>query len=122
MEGPAVRSFYRIVRSDPPGDRDLQTHQDRRGDPPAEFPEDVKRSWDALSVFNTLEGARRAGEQAPHLGKFIARFDIPEGVGVTLEQTGEESHYDLRGDKEILMNCLTGVVARVRRPKDQEAG
>lgn len=55
------------------------------GDPPADASEEKKRSWDALSAFDSEEGARRQAKQYTHLGKFIVRYDIPEGAGIAWE-------------------------------------
>jgi len=108
-----VRSFYRAAKHYPPKDDAYLTLQDRKGDPPADYPEAVKRSWDALSAFDSEQGVREATEEAPHIGKLIVRFDVPEGAGVTWEQTGPPGHYDLRGDMGFLKRCLTDFVAKV---------
>lgn len=100
MSQPVVRSFYRAVKKYPPADRDYLTPRDRRGDPPEQFTEEQKRSWDALSAFDTEEGVRwqHALLPAPGIGKYVVRYDIPEGSGVFWEETLEPGHYDLRGD------------------------
>lgn len=113
MEKSSVQTFYRIVKKNPPVDRDLLTHQERRGDPPPDFPEAVRKSWDALSFFDTEEGARQAAQANPHLGKFIARFDIPMGSGITWEETIESGHYDVRGSRDELKRCLTSYIVPV---------
>jgi len=111
-------SFYRVAKRFPPGDREYETRQERQGDPPADLPDEVKRSWDALSMFDSEEGARRAAERWPHLGRRIVRYDIPEGAGIAWEQSGLPGHYDVRGDKEVLKRCLADFVAEVRRPRE----
>ena len=45
-----------------------------------------------------------------HLGNMIVRYDIPDGSGITWEQSGEPGHYDLRGDAEELKHYLADVV------------
>ena len=40
------------------------------------------------------------------LGRYISRYDVPEGIELTWRQTIEPGHYDLRGDKEALRRCL----------------
>jgi hypothetical protein len=72
-----------------------------------------KRSWNALSAFDTEEGARRQAKMFTHLGKFIVRCDIPEGSGISWEQSGEAGHYDLRGDVKELKSYLADVVIDV---------
>lgn len=101
-----VRSFYRAAKRFPPGDRECLGSQDKRGDPPPEYPDHVKQSWDGLSSWDSEEGARQAAKQAPHIGKLIVRYDIPEGIGVTWTPSMDPGHDDLRGDKEALKRCL----------------
>lgn len=113
MDDKPVRSFYRVAKRYPPDDRSYETSQEKRGDPPSEYPEEVKRSWDALSSWDSEEGARQAAVAAPRIGKVIVRYDIPEESGITWEQSMHPGHYDLRGDKEELKRYLTDVVAEV---------
>jgi hypothetical protein len=108
-----VRSFYRVAKSYPPTDEDYVTRQERDGDPPGHLSEEVRRSWDGLSAYDTVEGARRQARRFPRLGRFIVRYDIPEGSAVTWEQSLGPGHYDLRGDKDELKRCLTPFVADV---------
>ncbi len=113
MEDTPVRSFYRVAKRHPPDDREYRTPQDKHGDPPANKPDEEKRSWDGLSSFDSEEGARAAGQQFTHLGSLIVRYDIPEGAGITWTPSMEPGHYDLRGDKEVLKRYLTDIVAKV---------
>jgi hypothetical protein len=48
-----------------------------------------------------------------HLGNHIVRYDIPDGSGITWEQSGEPGHFDVRGDKEELKGDLADFVAHV---------
>jgi hypothetical protein len=108
-----VRSFFRVARRYPPDDHSYLTPQDKLGDPPADAPEERKRSWDALSAFDNEEGARRQARQFTHLGNLIVRYDIPEDSGITWEPSGEPGHVDLRGDREELKRYLAGDFVRV---------
>lgn len=110
MEVEQIRSFYRVAKRNPPADREYLTPFDKLGPPAADDPEEKRRSWDALSAFDSEEGARRQAIQYTHLGRRIARYDIPPGTGITWEQTGDEGHYDLRGDKDELKTYLVDVV------------
>lgn len=109
----AIRSFYRIVKKNPPTDRDYVTPQERRGDPPTELPEDQRRSWDALSFYDSEAGARAQAVQVPGIGKFIARYDIPLDAGITWEQTLGPGYYDLRGDTAEIKRYLTSYIVAV---------
>lgn len=110
MEGKSVTSFYRVSKRYPPDDRSYLTPRDKLGDPPANASEETKRSWDPLSAFDTEDGARRQAKMFTHLGNLIVRYDIPDGSGITWEQSGEPGHYDLRGDAEELKRYLADVV------------
>jgi len=110
VEDTNVRSFYRVAKRNPPADREYLTPFDKLGPPADDDPEEKRRSWDALSAFDSEDGARRQAIQYTHLGRRIARYDIPEGAGITWEQSGEAGHYDLRGDKDELKRYLTDVV------------
>lgn len=116
MDAQPAKTLYRVVKSNPPNEEDFLTHQDRLGKVPSKHPEHVKRSWNALSAFDTPEGAVRLAEEVSKLGDYIARFDIPEGIGVTWEPSGEQGHFDLRGDKVALRSCFVEIVAVVQRP------
>ena len=107
------RSFYRIAKSYPPGDEEYLSLQERKGDPPADASAEVKRSWSALSAFDSEEGARRVAKKRPRLGSLIVRYDIPDGAGITWEKTLGPGHYDLRGDKDELKRYLTDFVVDV---------
>lgn len=103
----AVKSLYRVAKEYPPGDAEYLTLQEQGRKQRAGLSEEQKRSWDALSAWDSVEGARRIGCMFPKAGQFIVRYDIPEGSGVTWEQTVEPGHYDLRGDKEELKRYLS---------------
>jgi hypothetical protein len=109
----AVRSLYRGVKTNPPTDRDYVTIKERKGEPPAGLPEEERRSWDALSFYDTEDGVREKARQIPGVGRFIARYDFPPDAGVTWEQTLEPGHYDVRGDKEAIKRCLTSQIVPV---------
>jgi hypothetical protein len=108
-----IRRFYRVVKSYPPTEDDDRTRKDRQGDPPEHVPDAVRRSWDALSAFDSEEGARRQGKRFPRLGRFIVRYDIPPDAGITYEQTLGPGHYDLRGDMTELHGYLADIVTEV---------
>lgn len=105
--GRSVRSFYRVAKNNPPEDAEYQTPQDQGRKQPAGLSEEARRSWDALSCWDSEEGARRIGLQFPKSGHLIVRYDVPEGAGILWEQTIEPGHFDLRGDKEELKSYLS---------------
>lgn len=104
MERKSVTSFYRVSKRYPPDDRSYLTPRDKLGDPPADASEEKKRSWAALSAFDTEKDVRRQARMFTHLGNLIVRYDIPEESGIMWEQSGEPGHYDLRGDLVLSMS------------------
>lgn len=114
--GGGFKSFYRIARRFPPGDREYLSYQARRGDPPEDLPRRIKDSWDALSAFESEEAARAVAAGASHLGKWIVRYDVPADSEITSTYTPEiaPGHWDLRGDMEELKSYLVAdFIARV---------
>ena len=72
-----------------------------------------RESWYAFSAYDSVEGARNQALQVRGIGKFIFRYEVPEGIGIRWKQTLFPGHYDLWGDKEILKACEAGYVADV---------
>lgn len=93
------RSFYRIARRYPPADEEYLSLQERKGDPPADASDEVKRSRSALSAFDSEAGARAMARKRPRLGTLIVRYDIPIGAAITWEKTLGPGHFDLRGEQ-----------------------
>jgi hypothetical protein len=106
-------TFYRIAKTNPPTEKDYVTPFERRGAPPTDASDEVRESWYAFSAFDSIEGARNQALQVRGIGKFIFRYEIPEGIGITWKQTLGPGHYDLWGDKEILKSCEVGYVCDV---------
>jgi len=100
------RSLFRVAKAFPPGDDEYLSPQDKGRKQPASLTTEQRRSWDALSFWDSEAGARRVGQDFPKAGAFIVRYDIPENSGIRYEQTLEPGHYDLRGDKDELERCL----------------
>lgn len=113
MEVRPVKTFYRATKRCPPTDKDFVTRQERQGDPPPGTPEEVRASWDALSFYDTIEGIKWQIRQLPAIGQHIARYDIPEGIGITWTATSPPGHFDLRGDMGVLKECLVDCVGYV---------
>jgi hypothetical protein len=81
---------------------------------PAGAPPDVARSWAAVSVYDSLEGARAAAatvaRRGRSLGTHVAVLDIPDDAPVQSEQTFGAGHYDLRAAADVLILHVVGVV------------
>jgi hypothetical protein len=82
----ASGEFYRLVKSNPPATRDLQTHHERgtrRKDPAC-----LRRG---LSVFRTRDDAEHQSRIFPKLGKIIAKGILYPRDGKT-KPTGKPTH------------------------------
>src|SRR6266704_2435946 len=98
MEASAPRTFYRVVKNDPPTIEDFLPHRARRP-PPSRNPTPAQlASWNAVSTYVTEEGARDqalavrvAGRS---IGDCIARLVIPLGAAVTFGVVNEKGHCD----------------------------
>lgn len=101
-----TRSFYRVAKARHPSDEEYLSPKELGRKPKKNATAEELWSQDALSSWDTEEGARNIGRMFPKAGHLIVRYDIPDGAGVTYEQTLEEGHYDLRGEKEELKGYL----------------
>lgn len=99
-------TLYRVARKYPPSDDEYLSPEAKGRKPPRGATAEHLRSWDALSAYSSEEGARRQAQAVPQIGKWIVCYVIPEGTGVTWEETLEPGHYDVRGDGEELKKFL----------------
>jgi hypothetical protein len=113
VEERPVKTLYRATKRYPPTEKDYITRQERQGDPPPGAPEEVSESRGALSFYDTIEGPELQIRQVPAIGRYIVRYDIPEGIGITWKETQPPGHFDIRGDKEALKECLVDWVGYV---------
>ena len=95
------RSFWRIVKHNPPEESDFYSHT-RRGLRPlgADGAE-----YDAVSVYDSLEGMRRA-QRISRIRGFIAELRIPDDAPVRWEPEGPPGHHNLWGEPETLLSYV----------------
>ena len=104
-------TFYRVVKTNPPTERDFLSHLalDRRIRSPT--PE-ILRDAAGVSVTLTTEGARSLVADFPQMGSFIASVEVEEGGPIRYEQTGQyPEHYTLWGEPADLLARVRSVVA-----------
>jgi hypothetical protein len=99
-------TLYRVAKEYPPSADELRSPEEAKRKQPAPLSEEDRASWDALSLWDSEEGARKIGQKYPKAGSLIVRFDIPEGSGLRCVPHGPPGHFDLRGDKEELRRYL----------------
>jgi hypothetical protein len=106
----AARTFYRVVRSDPPTPADF-TSNAARGRPLPDPSAETRRLWAGVSVNATEAQARRRARRYPALGAWIARLELPEGAPVQAARTTRiPGHHTLWGDPAVLLRCVVAVV------------
>ena len=109
MDVPSERVFFRIVRTNTPSPWDF-TSNEARGmilrDPTPE----TRRMWSGISVYDTLNRARRLAARRPELGRFIAAVRIPDDAPVVIERTGSRAgHHTIWGDPGRLLGWVVGI-------------
>jgi hypothetical protein len=116
-----TKRLYRAAERYPPADREYRTSADRGRVLPSDASEEQRRSWDALSAWETEEAAM-AVACGSMSARFVVSFDIPEvcfgaqdACRITCEPSGEPGHFDIRGDMEELKRYLSDVRVDVER-------
>lgn len=100
-------SFYRVAKRFPPGDEEYLTARERGVRPRRASTEGERRALDALSAFDTEEGARQIGRRWPTHGSLIVRYDILDvGSGISWAPTFGPGHMSLWGDREEIKRYL----------------
>jgi hypothetical protein len=105
-----ARTFYRIVKSDPPTLRDFMSFQELGQRPRDLNDPEVLRRWDKVSVWDEEQRARRLARLRPRLGAFIARLEIPDTSPITAEPAGGTGHYSLTATAAELWQWVESVV------------
>jgi hypothetical protein len=102
-----TRTFYRIVKHNPPRRQDFISNFEKRGKVPPDLPSHLLRLWDGLSVHETEAHAQRQARETPWLGSFIAEVSLPEQAlpSVRWERTipRNPGHYTLWGNADDLL-------------------
>lgn len=105
-----IRSFFRIVHTNPPGWLDFASHRVKKGTPRADLPAELRRIWDGVSVYDTEERARRLAKRRRYLGRFIAEVQIIDGGPIRYEKTTDDPHhYTLWADPDEIWQSVVRV-------------
>ncbi len=106
-----LTTFYRLVATDPPTVGDFLS-KEARGEPLRIQTVENRRLWQGVSVYATEAQAQRKGRASPGLGRFVAQLELPDDSPILWERTTTSSgHHTLWGDPEIMLACVTRVVA-----------
>jgi hypothetical protein len=72
---------------------------------------ELRRMWQGISVYDTIERAQNQARKHPRLGAYIAELHVTWGQGVHAERTGHRrGHHTLWGDARSLHSCVLSVV------------
>jgi hypothetical protein len=102
------RTFYRIVRSNPPALRDFSSNAALGKSPTGQT--DTSPLADGISVTATLAQARRRARRYPEIGAFVAVLEIADDADVRAERTlSSAGHHTLWASPELLLAAVTQV-------------
>ena len=110
----ATKRLCRAAERNPPADREYRTPAAKGRQIPLDASAEERRSWDALSAWDTPEAAMQVARRSLS-ARFVVCFDIPHDVPVTYEPSGPPGHFDLRRDLETLKRYLADVKIAVDR-------
>ena len=109
-----ARTFFRLVKSATPRQRDFFSNETKRGAPVPDLAPHLQRLWDGISVHETEAQARRQARETPWLGRYIAELHVPEPPpgGMRWERTiaGNDGHFTLWGDPKALLSYVVQVI------------
>jgi len=100
------RFFYRVTRRVPPEADFYKLAIDKYPVKPDDVTDEDYATWDAWSFYDSEEGARRIGTARTNLGNRIVRFKIPAGAGLTWDESDDDGHQNVRGDRDVLERYL----------------
>ena len=104
-----ARTFYRVVRTNPPTRTDFLSN-DAKGREPRDRDPEILRLWDGLSVYDSATRARQQARRYRGMGRFIAALTIDDGDTIRLEKTMDDPrHYTLWGSPEAVLALMTGI-------------
>lgn len=109
-----TKRLYRAATRHPPRDREYQPPAARGQKLPEDASDETRRSWDALSAWDTLEAAIVASRNM-RSARCIVCYDLPEQCGVTYEPSGDPGHFDIRGDYEELKRYVSADKVDLKR-------
>ena len=115
-EQPAAFICYRIIRAAVPQEADFRSLHEQRRMPTSSSPA-LPHLWRGVSVFDSIEGARRTARLRPQLGRYIAELQIEPGSGVAWEKSGRLGHHTLWGSARDLLTRVTNVAPVAERPE-----
>jgi hypothetical protein len=105
----ADRTFWRIVRTNPPTRQDFLSHAARGLPVRSQSPEVIRQS-EGVSAFTTEAQARRQARRYPQLGRWLAELRTGDTDELTVERSpGGAGHHTIWGDADLLLERVVRV-------------
>lgn len=102
-------TLYRVVGSLGPTATDFQSYV-ALGRVPTMLEPARRRIAEGISVYATLQQARRNARAFPGHGRFIAELSIPDGAPIAIERTGRQpGHHTIWADSAELLSYVVSV-------------
>lgn len=104
----APTTVYRVVKENPPTERDFYSAaQMGRSIPPGADP-DLRDSFTGVSVWDSESAAKAKAREIPKLGTYVAELRLPDSV--VRRPFGPRGHWDVYADPEVLRLAVVRVV------------
>ena len=108
-----VSRYYRIIQEELATEADFEPYA-AQGRPAPSDPY-LRRLWQGISVYDSLERAMSQARKRPSLGAYVAELEIPWGRNIQAERTGHRrGHHTLWGEPKALLACVVRVVPVLR--------
>lgn len=111
MSAGAIPALFRIIKGDAPEERDFHSAMLLARIPPRPPERRKPEEWTGLSMFDSIEEARRRVAQYPRMGTAIARVESVDRTWSVIKPTGDDGHYTAWGRPEIFLPAVRGILA-----------
>lgn len=103
-----TRAFYRVVLVEAPTVDDFKSLM-ALGKAPLGANPVKRRMAEGVSVYATINQARRNARSFPSHGAYIAELIIEDDADLTFERTGGQGHHTIWGDPSRLLECVVSI-------------
>ncbi|MHB8619591.1 MAG: hypothetical protein ACYDAG_08475 [Chloroflexota bacterium] len=101
-----ARTFYRIVKKDPPTTDDFSPTPLRQGSIGNPY---LQILASGISIWSTEALALSKARQFPRLGGYVAQLDIPDDSPIRIEKTLSPGHYTLWAAAAVLERFVVAI-------------
>ena len=111
MSAGAIPALYRIIKSDPSEERDFYSAMMLARIPPRRPERKNPGEWAGISMFNSVEEARRRVAKYPQMGTAIAQVEGIDPVWSIVKPTGEDGHYTAWGRPGVFLLAVREILS-----------